>query len=126
MDRVKITYRGWCGHPRELVGLDNYAFWLNTLVECGERSYVVSTVGHRYHQTRDVQDPVNALGWYYQTLVWPAVFNGAVWEAPNEKPVIAAGTSKRFPAGQTVAQEMHDRIVRRVAGQLKSKAEVKP
>lgn len=69
MENVKVTYRGWAGH---LCVASKCLFHLNTLIECGDKAVIVSTVGeYRPDHTKGEMETVG-IDRFYETMVFAA------------------------------------------------------
>lgn len=112
---VKRTERGWGAH---FAGVAKCYFRRNTLLECGERRVVVSTVGN-YHGTW--QPLGSGQGNYrtYETMAFEAVQEGIYWDAAVDKPFEFEGVSV-LPRGSNdlEANNMHENAVEVIAKQL--------
>src|SRR5574343_1056270 len=65
---VKRTERGWAGH---FICAYRCRFRRNTLLECGEKRVVVSTVGMMASQTEDKFEPIG-YNRYFETMAFHA------------------------------------------------------
>jgi len=74
--RVKRTERGWAGH---FICGDRCLFRRNTLIECGGKKIVVSTVGNM----RTEGEVAETIGCdrYYETMAFEAIWVDPYWEA---------------------------------------------
>lgn len=68
---VKRTERGWAGH---FIGSERCTFRRNTLLECGDRKWVVSTVGCYIPdmQGKHKVETIGAFGRYFETMAFEA------------------------------------------------------
>ena len=68
-DKVKRTERGWAGH---FICAENCQFRRNTLLEYGDRKWVISTVGRLLttdYKTKKLKfDTIGAGNRYYETM----------------------------------------------------------
>lgn len=114
--RVKITERGWAGH---YICADRCRFRRNTLVEYGEKKWVVSTVGNLIIDGKLEQVGLDR---YYETMAFEAEINGEYIDADVEKQIffendwgLWADTEKEFcqkyPFADNDANDMHEKIV---------------
>lgn len=72
-DKVKRTERGWAGH---FICAENCQFRRNTLLEYGDRQWVISTVGRLLttdYETKKLKfDTIGAFNRYYETMAFVA------------------------------------------------------
>ena len=70
-DKVKRTERGWAGH---FICAENCQFRRNTLLEYGDRKWVISTVGRLLttdYKTKKLKfDTIGAGNRYYETMAF--------------------------------------------------------
>ena len=116
-DTVKRTERGWAGHF--ILG-DRCLFRRNTLLEYGDRKWIVSTVGSLI--TGKKIDTIGANRWY-ETMVFEAVLENGYLDADVSKQIDVSqdwgiwGNSwdevlKEHPHPDNDANDMHERIVK--------------
>jgi len=74
--KVERTERGWPGH---YILARSCLFCRNTLLECGEKRIVVSTVGSKFGRDGEIEQV--GPGRYYETMAFPAEKDGPYWEA---------------------------------------------
>ena len=134
VDGVKITERGWAGH---LIFADSCKFRRNTLLEYGDKKWIVSTVGamsqseiaRKYSGSPSKNGfETIGLGRYYETMAFEAQ------PVENEKGDIVyydADVSKQiyFDSDWMIddcnfetdklANEMHDKVVEELARKIK-------
>lgn len=124
MPTIKITERGWPGH---YICADRCHFRRNTLVECGKRRIVVSTVGAMKTPPSQENQPdyeeIGA-GRYFETMVFRAERNGSYWDADVLKPIYGLGLPwciARAPThtSDAEADTMHNATVREIATRLR-------
>jgi hypothetical protein len=77
MSEVTRTERGWAGH---FIGARECLFRRNTLLECGNKRIVVSTVGSYMPPSAKRPDTIGYQR-YYETMAFPAYFEDPYWEA---------------------------------------------
>lgn len=125
MPSIKITERGWPGH---YLLADRCHFRRNTLIECGERRIVVSTVGAM--KTTPRQEEYEEIGHerYYETMAFRAKRNrrGLYWDANVLKPISINGLGLQWfldkaPVftSDAEADAMHNAAVQKIATRLR-------
>lgn len=114
-EKVIITERGWAGH---FILSHNCDFRRNTLIECGDKRIVVSTVGAYYNNGK-----YEKIGYerYFETKAFWAIYDGTYWDADVNKEIM-------FESGWTLdnidytsdkkANEMHDTVVEELKNRL--------
>lgn len=113
---VKRTERGWVGHF--ILG-DKCKFHRNTLLECGNKKWVVSTVGACMIDGRI--ETIGANRWY-ETMAFEAKCVDGYWEADCEKEIPFdsecglyaeswSELNEKYPCVDNVANAMHERVV---------------
>lgn len=118
-ENVKITERGWAGH---FIAANGCRFRRNTLLEYGNRKWIVSTVGAYYPRGARYPEMIGDERWY-ETMVFEGEMksNGYI-DANVEKEFFPKndcgiwGTSwdevlERYPTPDNAANDMHERIV---------------
>ncbi len=134
VDEVKITERGWAGHH---ISADSCKFRRNTLLEYGDKKWIVSTVGampqseiaRKYSGSPSKNGfETIGLGRYYETMAFEAQ------PVKNEKGAIVyydADVSKQIYFNSDwmiddynfetdkLADEMHDRVVEELRKKIK-------
>lgn len=111
MSDVTRTERGWAGH---FCGAHRCRFRRNTLLECGERRVVVSTVGIMMDAEGVGLDDLGG-GRMYETMAFEATREGSYWDADVSRQLHVEG--EWYIAGQVdhgsdeQANAMHERIV---------------
>ena len=125
-DRIKITERGWAGH---FICSHHCLFRRNTLIEYGDKKWVVSTVGN-------MRDPLTkqptTIGYdrWYETMAFEARESNGYIEADVEKEIffnsdcgIYAKTfdelKENYPCVDNMANDMHDKVVIELCGKIK-------
>ena len=79
---VRITERGWGGH---YCMAQHCLFRRNTLLEYGDKKFIVSTVGNmRRPPTYDLPEEIG-LSRYYETMSFVDCFDGIYWDADVAK-----------------------------------------
>ena len=123
-DTVKRTERGWGGHF--ILG-ERCLFRRNTLLEYGDRKWIVSTVGSLL--TDGEIDTIGANRWY-ETMVFEAVLENGYLDADVSKQIDVSqdwgiwGNSwdevlKEHPYPDNGANNMHERIVEEMTEKIK-------
>lgn len=117
MNNVVITERGWAGH---FICAERCTFRRNTLIECGEKRIVVSTVG----LMRDLQncgfDTIGHLR-FYETMAFEAKYEDPYWEADVSKQLSFNSEweiDRVDRKSDKDANEMHDNVVREFVQEL--------
>ena len=128
--KIKTTERGWAGH---FICSHDCRFRRNTLVECGEKRVVVSTVGDMHYNAscakimgKSVNDPIE-IGHkrHYETMAFKATLQGQYWDADfgaEEYGVAEFGfmvTDKNHDIADDLANAMHENNVGYIAQQLR-------
>jgi len=120
---MKVTRkeRGWPGH---LCVANSCMFRRNTLIECGDRRIVVSTVGNYVYQEK-----IKTIGHlrYYETMAFEAVLEGPYWDANVSEEVnfqspwsICADSPEELPDDvDNLADEMHEVVVAELMKEIK-------
>lgn len=118
MQPVKITERGWIGH---FICAERCRFRRNTLLECGRRRVIVSTVGAMTTPDPRKFDMVGC-NRYYETAAFRAHREQRVyWEIATGKRVSFQSPwqiSEIKEESDLRANEMHDAVVAELAGKL--------
>lgn len=113
---VKITERGWAGH---FIAVNGCAFRRNTLIECGEIRWVVSTVGN--YRCQNKVETIGS-GRHYETMVFEAQWEAPYWEADVSKYVhfdsewALEGVERE---SDIRANEIHETVVKELKGKIK-------
>lgn len=115
--KIKRTERGYAGH---FIGSSSCNFRRNTLIECGEKRIVVSTVGN--YQPYYLCDNRIGLGRTYETMAFEAKFEDPYWEADVTKEFPfeskwAISTLERETDKE--ADEMHEAVVEEIITKCK-------
>lgn len=122
-NKVKRTERGWAGH---FICADACRFRRNTLIEYGDKKWVVSTIGRMVvtdHKTlKSKYDTIGAGNRYYETMA----FKGS----EIEKGYIDANVSEPIdfesnwaindikPDSEQRANDMHEKVVEELMGEI--------
>jgi hypothetical protein len=121
---VKRTERGWAGH---FCASRSCLYRRNTLLECGDRRVVVSTVGnyqpqHKFFNPGDKRENEIGINRFYETMVFEAMKDGAYWEADvtKEVPFDSDWTIDELEQETDIkADEMHEKVVEEIIKKLK-------
>ena len=125
MDSVKITERGWAGH---FICSGQCRFRRNTLIEYGDKKWVVSTVGNQLNpQTRKLMK-IGADRWY-ETMAFEACDIGGYIEADVSKELniesecglyatTKAELYEKYPLVDNAANEMHENVVKEMVEKI--------
>ena len=124
---VKRTERGWAGH---YICADRCGFRRNTLIEYGDKKWVVSTVGNlrMFNNGKMVLEQVGHER-YYETMAFVAKddeYNDAdvSQEITFESEWGLFGSSpedfvKKYPLADNVANDMHEKVVAELMERIK-------
>lgn len=117
---IVITERGWAGH---FCLADQCLFRRNTLIECGEKRVVVSTVGNCHPHS--MKGKLHYIGWdkaVYETLVFQAQLVGKYWEADIMEELDGVRLREsQIESGKDdlMANEMHEKMVQKFAREMR-------
>jgi hypothetical protein len=115
MSEVIRTERGWAGH---FISASRCHFRRNTLLECGKKRIVVSTVG-----ALENGEPIGYAS-FYETMAFRAKKNGIYWDANTLKRVHFKSKWHIPTLSETSdaeANEMHEGVVAELAERLRKK-----
>lgn len=117
MSEVKRTERGWAGH---LIFASGCRFRRNTLLEYGDKKWIVSTVGAYVNS----DGKFDAIGYdrFYETMAFEAEEQNGYLDADVSKEIpfesdwgIFGETWKevieKYPQVDNVANDMHEKVV---------------
>lgn len=115
MKRVKRTERGWPGH---YVLAEHCTFRRNTLIECGRKKIVVSTVGRmfKYEMVATI-----GCGRYYETMAFKAKFEKPYWEVDVTKKIefTSPWAIHEIEHGSDLkANAMHEAVVEEITNRM--------
>jgi hypothetical protein len=113
MNEVIRTERGWAGH---FISASRCRFRRNTLLECGEKRIVVSTVG-----AWENGEPIGYNS-YYETKAFHAHNDGIYWDADITKQVHFKSKWQVATLSETSdaeANEMHETVVAELTERLR-------
>jgi hypothetical protein len=113
---VKRTERGWAGH---FICAYRCRFRRNTLLECGEKRVVVSTVGMMASQTEDKFEPIG-YNRYFETMAFHAHrVDDRYWDADVSRQIFF---DSPWAIGEIdaddKANDMHDNVVFEIIDKL--------
>lgn len=125
MDGVKITERGWAGH---FICSGQCRFRRNTLIEYGNKKWVVSTVGNQWHPETKEMMKIGADRWY-ETMAFEAREIFGYMDADIDKEIdidsecgLYARTKEelyeKYPLIDNVANEMHENVVKEMVEKI--------
>jgi hypothetical protein len=117
--KAKTTERGWAGH---YICANYCKFRRNTLVECGARRVVVSTVGSYFPPHSEGVEQIG-LDRYYETMVFEAKYEEPYWEADVQKEVEFGSTWRIDTISHDtdkLANEMHETVVNEIKALLEN------
>lgn len=126
MNDVKITERGWAGH---FIGGSRCRFHRNTLLEYGDKRWIVSTVGDMRDPRTGEAEMIGASRWY-ETMAFEAEDRNGYVEIDVEKEIpissergLYAGSIKeleeKYPCIDNIANDMHDAVVAELIEKIK-------
>ena len=113
--KVKTTERGWRAH---FIGAADCRFSRNTLVECGDKRIVVSTIGA--YAPQGVVEKI-AFNTYYETMVFKAKKDGVYWDANVTDTISVHSNCWVDRIGEDtdlLANNMHETVVKEVVALL--------
>ena len=121
---VTITERGWAGH---FVGSKSCLFRRNTLIQYGDKKWVVSTVGSYINMNNNI-DTIGHNRWY-ETMAFESKYD-EYDDADISKPIsfesdwsLYAETwddlEKEFPKPDIAANNMHEKVVKELSEKIK-------
>lgn len=116
--QVKVTERGWAGH---FIASDRCKFRRNTLLEYGDKKWIVSTVGNYYMYGRREMETIGAYR-YYETMAFEALKCNGYWDADVSHEIefdspwglFAENLEefcKKYPHSDNDANDMHEKVV---------------
>lgn len=115
---VKRTERGWAGH---FIAADRCQFRRNTLLEYGDKKWVVSTVGRYIPISTNMIDTIG-YNRYFETKAFEAMFDKGYWECNVEKDIDFSSPWAIDHSGYMAdeeANEMHERVVEELFEKIK-------
>lgn len=117
---IKRTERGWAGH---FICSDRCFFRRNTLIEAGDKRFVVSTVGNFYPTREKTQygEP-DTIGHerYYETKAFVAIEQDGLMEASTSQEIslgVKNSISEKYKDAE--ANDMHEAAVEWFVEQIK-------
>jgi hypothetical protein len=122
MTNIKTEERGWAGH---FVAAEHCMFRRNTLVTCGEKRIVVSTIGAMHSPKSWFNDPpyFNTVGCerYYETMCFWAKKVGVYWDADVELGISFNSPwriDKLTRSTDLRANKMHEKVVKEIVSKI--------
>lgn len=127
MQEVKRTERGWAGH---YICANYCRFRRNTLLEYGDKKWVVSTVGHYVNPFSGEMEEIGYHRWY-ETMAFEAKADDTTYyDADVSKPIefdsewgLFADWSDEFvnehPFADNEANDMHEAVVAELMEKIK-------
>lgn len=126
MRKIKTTEQGWAGH---FICADRCGFRRNTLVECGHKKIIVSTVGAmlpldcaRVDRAKRSSQLIGRQR-YYETMVFWAKYDEPYWHADVTREV-------EFESNWSIdeleyetdlkANQMHEQVVKEIVKKIQS------
>lgn len=128
MAEIKITERGWPGH---FICANKCRFRKNTLIECGEKRVVVSTVGDMLaYNPLTKNNEVQEIGFnrYYETMAFKGVYEDPYWEADVSQQIAfdSEWTINHISRDtDLLAEKMHENVVKEIIKKLSKESEDK-
>ena len=126
---VKRTERGWAGH---FILCDRCCFRRNTLIEYGDKKWVVSTVGNMRIKNGNYSYPMQQIAHntYYETMAFEVDPESPYLDGDVTKEItinsdwrLRADSVEEFikehPLADNDADEMHERIVNELMERIK-------
>jgi hypothetical protein len=125
-DKLVITERG---RPGNLCIEHECSFRRNTLIEYGDKKWIVSTVGGYYNRLKNKKDTIGYNRWY-ETMAFEAEFIDGYWDANVSKEIdfdsswgLFAETwdelLQTYPYPDNAANDMHDAVVKELTIKIK-------
>lgn len=127
---VKRTERGWGAH---FIAADHCRFRRNTLLEYGDRKWIVSTVGAYYPVSNIGIDTIGHKRWY-ETMVFEAEMQNGYIDADVCKAIDTDNdwgiwgetweeVMKTYHTPDNAANDMHEKIVDEMTEKIQRKEE---
>lgn len=118
---VKITERGWAGH---FICADSCRFKRNTLIEYGDKHWIVSTVGAMVIDSGDGKLKAEKIGFdrYYETMAWAAKFDDIYWDVDLDTPIHFDSNwvlNECEFGSDKLANDMHETVVKELSKKIK-------
>ena len=116
--KVKRTERGWAGH---FIAASYCRFRRNTLLEYGDKKWIVSTVGAMYARDKGNPEMIGANRWY-ETMVFVGKEDSGYIDIDVTKPIETENDCgiwgktwdevlEKHPTPDNAANDIHERIV---------------
>lgn len=121
---VNRTERGWAGH---FICAHDCLYRRNTLLEWGDISIVVSSVGNMHREGGHIET-IGAFGRYYETMAFMGKESGPYIDADVHRQVsfdakwsiCAQSPSDLTDDVDNQADQMHEAVVREIAARMES------
>lgn len=121
--KIKITERGWAGH---FVASSSCGFRRNTLIEYGNKRWIVSTVGnYRPFLSKgaelDKREREIGINRFYETMAFEAMKKGVYWEIRVEKEIPFKSEWAINELEETTdlkADAMHEKVVKELSKKI--------
>ena len=123
MKKVERVERGWGGH---FICADRCMFRRNTLLTCGDRRVIVSSVG-LMKSLRGAEEKFEEIGHqrYYETMAFEAQHDGRYWDADVSKEVqFSSPWAIADVDADDRANDMHEAVVSEIISSLRSNKSV--
>ena len=117
---VSRTERGWSGH---FICADRCQFRRNTLLECGDKRIVVSTVGmlKDIHSPNEMKFDTIRYNRHFETMAFHAKHDGRYWDADAEREVhFSNPCAIEELDAEDRANDMHESVVDEITKKLAS------
>ena len=128
---VRVTERGWAGH---FIASDRCKFRRNTLLEYGDKKWIVSTVGNYYPRILlgDEYEKMTEIGVYryYETMAFEGALSGEYIDADVSHQIYFDSPwglfadsreefHKKYPFADNNANDMHEKVVEELIKKIK-------
>lgn len=115
---VKITERGWPGH---FIAAETCLFRRNTLLEYGDKKWIVSTVGRMCSADGTKFIPIGSGNRYYETMAFEAEYDGDGYCDPTHKSIDFESNWAIHDVetdSELRANDMHEKVVAELAEKI--------
>lgn len=114
--KVKKTERGWAGH---FICSHYCRFRRNTLIEYGDKRWIVSTVGNMVSPPIYEILPIGELYRYYETMAFEAKMQDGYWEANVKKEIpFNSRWAILKKLADDEANKMHEAVVKELSKKI--------
>lgn len=116
--QVKRTERGWAGH---FIAAERCLFHRNTLLEYGDKKWIVSTVGRYFPPSMGGKIDTIGHNRYFETMAFEAKEKNGYWECDVEKQIEFLSPWEIDHAGYLAdreANEMHEQVVEELSKKI--------